>query len=461
MSVRVTGLLASFYLVTALVLGGASAAGAFVNGLLQLIGLLLIVLAVWKGGDAATPREARGAVAVWTIFALVGLVTLIPLAASLWTQLPYRATIAAGYRLAGVDLPALPVSLSVHGTIASLLALIPPAAVFLLVLQLPAEQRRMLCWTILSVAGASIVLGAFQLMGGSGSALRPYQITSAHAAVGFFANQNHQATFLLCALPFTGVLAARVATRSGPRSKRSAGAVISLAVALFLATGIAISGSAAGYGLFLISALATVLIYRRAAVGRIGWAWGGGLGVLLAVMIVAGLAGPVSTQSLADEVSEDPASRRVLAETTIEAAARAFPVGTGLGTFSTVYRQFENPDRVSNGYANHAHNDYVEIALELGLPGILLVLGFMLWWARQSWRVWRNDFEGAALARAGSVIVGIVLLHSIVDYPIRTAAIAALFAAGCAFMVPPAAQAARRTRRSANGAPPLRHLEAD
>lgn len=463
MNARVTGLVACFYLAACLLLGGASAAGAFANGVLQMVGLVLILLALWRGPAPDLPREGRAPVWIWTAFLLIGLLTLIPLSPGLWTGLPFRDSVAQGYRLLGFELPALPVTLSVHGTIASLLSLIPPAAIFLLVLQLPAEQRRMLPWAVLAVAGVSIVLGAFQLMGGENSALRLYQITSPHAAVGFFANQNHLATLLLCALPFTGVLAARVATRSGPRSKRSAGAVVSLAVALFLTTGIAMSGSAAGYGLFLLSALATVLIYRRAVVGRLGWPWGLGLGALLAALIVAGLAGPVSTQSLSEEMSEDPASRRVLAETTLEAVGETFPVGTGLGTFSTVYRQFEEPNRVSRGYANHAHNDYVEIALELGLAGILLVLAFIVWWLRQSWRVWRNDFAGSALARSGSVIVGIVLLHSIVDYPIRTAAIAALFAAACAFLVPRAGPARRPAADGGEGegAAPLRHLEAD
>ena len=38
-------------------------------------------------------------------------------------------------------------------------------------------------------------------------------------------------------------------------------------------------------------------------------------------------------------------------------------------------------------------------------------------------------------------MIGIVLAHSIVDYPIRTAAIVAVFAFGCALMVPPVAAA--------------------
>jgi O-antigen ligase len=115
---------------------------------------------------------------------------------------------------------------------------------------------------------------------------------------------------------------------------------------------------------------------------------------------------------------------------------------------------------VTKQFANHAHNDYVEAVLELGAAGLLLILAFLFWWGRRAYSAWSRDFEGAALARAGSVMVGVVLSHSIVDYPIRTAAIAAVFAFGCALMVP------SNRRRSASDpvedetAAPLRHIEA-
>jgi hypothetical protein len=71
-----------------------------------------------------------------------------------------------------------------------------------------------------------------------------------------------------------------------------------------------------------------------------------------------------------------------------------------------------------------------------------------------------RDFPGAGLARAGSAMVGIVLAHSIVDYPIRTAAIAAVFALGCALMVPPVARRSREEPAEEEGSAPLRHIEA-
>lgn len=446
------------YLVACLLLGGASAAGAAANALLQIAALGLIVALLWRR-DAPLPREARGLIWIAGTFVILTLVTLIPLPPSLWTGLPYRDEIATGFELIGMPAPSLPLSLAPPATIWSLLALLPPAAVFLLVVSLSNEERRRLAMPLLTVAGLSIVLGAFQLLGGTESPLRPYAITNSGSPVGFFANVNHEGTLLLCSLPFVAFLAGRAAGRRS-RSKRSGGAIISVALGLFLAVGIAISGSSAGYGLFLPTALASLLIYRRAVVGRLAWPWTAGMAVVLLVFAVAALRGPLSSEAFAGDLSDQPTSRRVLAATTTQAIKDSFPVGTGLGTFATVYRRYENPDRVTRQYANHAHNDYLEIVLELGLAGLLLILAFIAWWAMALVRVWRSEVPGAALARAASVAIGVVLLHSIVDYPLRTSAIAAVIAFACALLIP----APRRDSEPSDAEDPgsdLRHLKAE
>lgn len=149
-----------------------------------------------------------------------------------------------------------------------------------------------------------------------------------------------------------------------------------------------------------------------------------------------------------------------MAATTSEIIKDSFPIGTGLGTFSTVYRRYEDPSQVTRQFANHAHNDYLEAVMELGAAGLLLILGFLYWWGRRAYWAWTRDYEGAALARAGSVVVGIVLAHSIVDYPIRTAAIAAIFALACALMVPPIPRRSAAEPEEDDNAAPLRHIEA-
>ena len=105
-----------------------------------------------------------------------------------------------------------------------------------------------------------------------------------------------------------------------------------------------------------------------------------------------------------------------------------WPVGSGIGSFNRVYRLFEDPDAVTNVFVNHAHNDYLEVFAETGLLGIVLILVFLAWWSLRSAQAWRDPRPDSYWAQAASVVVGIILVHSLVDYPIRTPAIMALFA---------------------------------
>jgi O-antigen ligase len=449
-------LAAAVYLGACLLLGGASAAGVAVNAFLQLAGLVLIVALLWRR-DFALPDGARGPLWIGLALLLIGLISLVPLPGGLAAG-SLRTEVVEAYRLIGLEPPALSASLAPSWTLNSLLHLLPAAAMFLLVVRLPNEERRLLPTVLLGIAGISVVLGAFQLMGGSDSPLRLYAVTNRTSPVGFFANANHEATLLLCALPLTAVIAGRMATRRS-RSKRSGGAIVSVSIAIFILAGLAISGSGAGYGLALPAVVASFLIYRRTVAGRIAAGWWAALAVLGLIFAYAALQGPLGKETLQAEMAEAPSSRRVLAATTTEIIKDSFPVGTGLGTFSTVYRRYEDPTKVTRQFANHAHNDYLEAVLELGAAGLLLILAFLFWWGRRAYQAWTRDFEGAALARAGSVMIGIVLAHSIVDYPIRTAAIVAVFAFGCALMIPPL------SRRSAaqpedEASAPLRHIEA-
>jgi O-antigen ligase len=92
-----------------------------------------------------------------------------------------------------------------------------------------------------------------------------------------------------------------------------------------------------------------------------------------------------------------------------------------------VYRLYESPDQVSSEYVVHAHDDYVELALELGIPGVILILLFLAWWVAAVWAVWRK-WQAGPFARAASIASAAVLVHSLVDFPLRTAAISACFA---------------------------------
>ena len=82
---------------------------------------------------------------------------------------------------------------------------------------------------------------------------------------------------------------------------------------------------------------------------------------------------------------------------------------------------------VTSTYVNHAHNDYAELALETGVPGVAVLIAFPGWWGAAAWRAWRSA-EAGPYARAASIASAAILVHSLVDFPLRTAAIGACFA---------------------------------
>ncbi len=87
--------------------------------------------------------------------------------------------------------------------------------------------------------------------------------------------------------------------------------------------------------------------------------------------------------------------------------------GFGLGTWPIVYPAYA---RFDNGLAaNHAHNDWAEWAAEGGVPFVALMALLALWSIRP------------AVDSLWGIGVPVVFLHSLVDYPLREPALAAVF----------------------------------
>ncbi|MEW5424321.1 O-antigen ligase family protein [Amorphus sp. 3PC139-8] len=165
-----------------------------------------------------------------------------------------------------------------------------------------------------------------------------------------------------------------------------------------------------------------------------------GAGLLAALLIanyaLLGLVNRIATTSAVDDY------RSVMWSVTADGLVSLLPFGAGFGTFIPVYRWFEQPTDLSSTWANRAHNDYLELGLEGGLPALILIGVFVWWYGRTAYRLWRGDQDQRAqldvnLARAASISIGLLLLHSFADYPMRTLAIQAVFALLCAFLVPP------------------------
>src|SRR3546814_18361129 len=71
-------------------------------------------------------------------------------------------------------------------------------------------------------------------------------------------------------------------------------------------------------------------------------------------------------------------------------------------------------------YFNHAHNDFLEIVLDGGLPALLLMLVAIGWYGMASMRAWRGSGRHSVLPKLGSAILFLVFVASAFDYPART-----------------------------------------
>ena len=411
-------LVAPAYLLLCIILGG-SVQGVWANFALQLIGLAMLVWVAARR-EYLVPHDLLPLLLIVLALLVVAL-QLIPLPPEIWTKLPGRSGIARGYDLLAIRRPWLSISESPYEAVSTSFALLPPLAIFAVS---ATDNSRGVAGALLIGTALAIVVGALQVASGPTSAWYFYPITNT-GAVAFFANGNHMATLLLAAIPFVPALLLSGKSQQRLRGKSAATITIAIAALGLILIGIALNRSLAALLLVVPVLLATGLMIP------VGWRlrW---VGVPLVVLALAGAVAALSTNPL-NSTSASSAkefslqSRQYIWRTTAAAIAETFPVGTGLGSFQQVYRLQENPDRVDATYVNHAHNDYLELALELGLPGILLMLAFFAWWGRRLAQIWSSNLS-SPFDRAATIASAAVLAHSVVDYPLRTSAMAAVFA---------------------------------
>jgi putative inorganic carbon (HCO3(-)) transporter len=425
---RATATLA--YLVMVLLLGGASAAGFSGNLLLQVSGAALIGWTWWEQRFApATPTGLRRfAIAL----GLLAAVQFVPMPPALWQVLPGRDQVMAGFDLLGVEAPWLTLSLAPWNSLGSLTWWIPALALFLSMRAEGAPDNRAISLTIAGVASVSVALGALQRVGGSGYL---YQITNYGEGPGFFANSNHQGSFLLCALALWGGYVAFERASTGPRqAPRWFGATPAVlgALALLLLMGVLVSGSLACIALLIPVSTALFAILRpdlRVPLPLVA---------LAAVLALAGFAAFLLYGPVANDLTAKGTVAGIGRQEFLITGSRILgdfaPLGSGLGTFQDLYRWYEDAAQVGTTYVNHAHNDLLELLIETGIFGLAALGLFLAWFVLRAWRLWRGE-RGAAMALAASIVIAVELAHSLVEYPLRTAAMSSLFAIACVMLV--------------------------
>lgn len=457
LQIEIEPIAAAGLMVLAILLGGASAGGYVGNAFLQLVSVLLICWGIVKLDWLPERRAERVPLMFAIAMAALMLIQLVPLPPALWTALPGRGDVAQGFTKLGVaPLPWMPLSLAPSRTMSGIAAMLPPVAMLVMVLRLRRETVQPVLWALFGMTVASVLIGLAQISSGPSSPLYFYANTNSDYPVGFFSNANHLATLGLVTLPLVGGVAVRARMRSDEAGRATVAWIAAPAVALLALLGILASSSVAGLLLAPVALGGGFLVFRGVLSRRaqllmliVGL-------VLVAAAIGVVLLSPSVTDFASTSVSGGGMGRPHIWHIGSKALRDVFPMGAGFGSFDAIFRQFEDAGSVMNVYANHAHSEPIELLIEAGLPGALLLLAFLGWYVWRTWVLWRSYATRDPLSCAATVAVALMLLHSLVDYPLRTSAMAVVFALSVGLM----ARTPRVTASiaSAETGPAARHL---
>jgi O-antigen ligase len=424
----VTELLLGLTLAAAILFGGTSSQPGWRMTLILIVSSALMAWATTHGalsGFRALPRLTR---LFLLLVPALWIVQLIPLPPPIWGLLPGRELPARIFELIGTSGNFHPLSLTPRQTLFQLAALLPLAAVFAAALTLDERGRERCVALFLTLATVSILVGLVQ-MSSRGATFNFHDSDHYRNLVGFFSNRNNQGLLIAIA----GVFAVATIRRKVVGHRSALGA--SLVVSLVFATAAIGTISRAGLLLTLLGLLIVHLVlFTQDWSARQYGLFGAGLVALLGLGYALTF-NPVVEKSLArfDDLAEN--SRWEYWQRSYPLLEQYFPWGSGLGSFVPAHSAIERLDDVTDRILNRAHNDYLEFFIEAGVPGMLLVALFVAVVALRLRELIASDQRRPALSLPAGLTIVLVMLHSAVDYPLRTQAISVLLMLSLAFFL--------------------------
>ncbi|NQY14321.1 MAG: O-antigen ligase family protein [Henriciella sp.] len=419
------------YLGLCLAFGGAGREGRYLHGVLQTIAAIGLFGLTVTWPERQKLLRLRVPISLVASMVLIALVQSIPLPSIVWQSIPGREEIVRNFASLELPIGVMPISLDVEATLSTIGYAFPPLFVLVLCNRVGGRRLKLVIpWVMSFAAVLSVVLGALQVFTGNNSSLYLYEATNKGLPVGTFANVNHFANFLLITLPFT-IFVFRDLSKNWQTTDRSI-ATLFLAVAtlLLLSIGIVAAGSLSVY-LMSVPVLGLAFLFSRPEPESPVRLWvPAAIGLAIVATSAAIATSPVLFGLGALGNIDHHLSRPNMWATTWQAIQDHWLFGAGLGSYPSIIPLYEEPDTVTSTYLARAHNEYLQIFLEAGLLGIAVIGAAFVWLGQRALAIWRHEHKSSMIAfrKVALISIGVILLHSIIDFPARSPAIAAFLA---------------------------------
>ena len=309
------------------------------------------------------------------------------------------------------------------------------------------ERLRRLVTTIAIFGGVIAFAGLIQRLA-SPDAIYGMRPTPDAIPFGPYVNRHHFATLMVL---FSGIVLSHLLGGAVARDKK-----LLFAIPLVLmAAAIVLTGSRGGVIAFLVTfSLCVAAHLRSGGRTRLPLIAGAGAFAVFIVFLVIFLGGAdallrsTGLQAAADDIS----SGRLHFWSVAWQIFTSNPIiGAGMEAFGLAYTQFDTRNGMFR--VEQAHNDYLQMLADGGVVGFAIVAAFIVLLVKKGLAAFRGDEAGEyqQVTRVGAFAgcVG-VLVHSFVDFPLRTASNAFFFLLVAAMLAVPAF-AGHRRRRSVSG----------
>lgn len=418
-------------LIFALAFGGGGSKYGMANLLVQLAALIALAfhgrafLEFWK----TAPLTLKVLIAASI---LLPIAYIVPLPRGMWEALPGRELVAQSYELLGDDAAGAWASASVEPvrTLLALTALIAPLALLAIGWSAPRDRLVTVGWIVVAFGLLNLLIGIPQVLSNGETGVLYPETPMPGVMFGTFANRNSTGLFLVAALAMAALLPT-------PAKFGRAAPGIRIALCALLILGVVLTRSRTALVLALVPLGLASMRYLLARMGS-GTAAGGTTArrgwialapVVLAVAVIGaiGFSAPGRVGDVIErfEGAEDN-PRAYIWDDAFFVAGRYWPVGSGTGTFDDVFQVDESLENITLRRAGRAHNDYLEVAIEAGLPGLALVA---LWLILLAWLAWRaRTSPDRWIAWSGAAFLLTVAAQSITDYPLRNQSLLAVSA---------------------------------